>query len=158
MTQVKAILIDPFERTVTAIEITSTTDVKAHLRELHALIGTDEISMQMVPGRDCMWFDDNGMLRDWDKQAFCLAPFYPEPLANRLVITRYTNMGLDDEAAIDCQMDIDQLRQAIQWVAPKSVEVTAPYVVSLDTGEKSSLYGGPEVWTHKDHPSNPWES
>lgn len=83
------------------------------------------------------------MLKDWDTQGFSLCPFYPEPLAGKVVLMAevphpdaHTNPDLyGATVAIDIPMNEDGLRgfsYTVRWLHQKVVEVTAPYVETLE--------------------------
>lgn len=151
-----AILIDPVARSVTALQLAVHDNAAMpHLQDLYTLLGTDELGHSRLPNGDSMWYDDNGLLKDWGAQAFCLAPFCETALAGRVVVTRYLP-GIDEDELLDCRTDLALLQQAIQWIAPKAVEVPAPTVSSSRAdgtmSEPVPVDGGAPVWTFADHP------
>lgn len=156
MKNCKAILIDPFAKTVTALHLSDhDNDPLPLLADLYKLIGTDNLDHNTLQNGDSMWCDDNGLLKDWSTQAFFLAPFCPTPLAGKVVVLR-TLPGIDQDTMADCKTDIELLRKAIQWVAPKAVEVPAPTISERgEDGTMSApepLDGGAATWTYANHP------
>lgn len=158
MQQRIAILIDPLAKTVSTVMLAvHDNQSRPHLDDLYQLIGTEELGHSTLRNGDSMWYDDNGLLKDWSQQAFCLAPFCDTALAGKIVVTRY-QPGAEQDTLLDCRTDKIALQQAIQWVAPKAVEVPAPTI--SETGadghmtEPVPLDGGAAVWTFADNPGN----
>jgi hypothetical protein len=161
MNTVKAILIDPVNQTIESVQL-DVMDTVSALKQIYKHIGTDEIGHMGLRNGDSAWHDDNGMLRDWNQQHFFLAPFYPEPLAGKFLITRIERGGWNeklmdrDEWMADCKTDIELVRQAIRWLSPEVVEVTAPMITTFNkdgTSTSETLDGGPDKWTYKDNPA-----
>lgn len=158
MKQCTAILIDPVAKTVTPVQLDPHDNrASPHLADLYKLVGTDEVGTSTLQNGDSMWYDDNGLLRDWSAQAFFLAPFCPTPIAGKVIVTRY-EPGLDEDTLLDCNTDITRLQQAIQWVAPKAVEVPAPTISKQgEDGTMTApvpLDGGATTWTFANNPGN----
>ncbi|MFN3886120.1 MAG: hypothetical protein ACK4MG_04105 [Aquabacterium sp.] len=133
---VRAVLIDPFARKVTFTRTTGRLDGPHGLYQLIGCEYAEAVSvgdMGRGAGRVRMvaWIDEEGLLKDWDEQAFSLTPFYPEPLAGRVVLMAEqpgTQTPVDVPFA---ESGLAMIAAAVMWLHPKSVEVTAPYIETM---------------------------
>lgn len=155
---VTGILIDPFARTVTPVQVPDgSTDALLHF--LYANIQCDIVGSSGLPNEDSGYYDDDGLLKPWDQQAFFYVPgWFDYPLAGRWIVTRFTpGVEEDYDPLSDCATDIDKLRATIQWVAPQDVVVPSPQFVEYDkAGNVSSakpVDGGSGVWTFDNQPT-----
>lgn len=139
----KALLIDPENRTFT--QVGTTGDTKGP-QGLYDLLGVDLVTRIDLGSGYSLWLDDEGLLKDWDEQYFCLTPFYPEPLAGRLLLVKERDMGDGDFEAVDHTLSpetIDFLQYATRWLDPRTVEVSAPSITTMDEhGNASTEYMG----------------
>lgn len=167
MKTVRAILIDPARRAIEPIQLTDTRDIMAFLRELYGIIGTDEITATRLPNGDSAWYDDNGLLRPWDKSHFFTMPPFVGSLVGRWVIMRSRDRHdiQDDELIewtemLDCQTRIDELAALVRWIEPQNAAAPAPTMqrMNLDgtpAGPVEKLDpAGPRIWTYNDNPGN----
>lgn len=152
---VAAFLIDPFARTVTEVQTTGRTEGPAGLYEL--------LGCEYVERVDCghgfsVWLDEEGLLKEWSEQAFCLTPFYPEPLAGKLLLLR-ERQEAGDYRAINHGMKpefTDWLAITVRWLTPKTVEVPAPVFMTQDADGRITVesLGGDSrgMWTINHQP------
>ena len=155
-----AILIDPALKRVETVKLTAhSTDSRAHLQEIYALVGTEEVGHMILPNGDSAWGDDNGLLKDWRTQSFFLMPLYAGPLAGRYVITRYVMNAKGGDNLADCHTDAVQLFIDTQWMTPNEVVIPAPTISKMGEDGKMSepvpLGGGPATWTLDHNPGTP---
>lgn len=155
---VTGILIDPFTRTVSTVQVPDgSTD--ALLNFLYRSIQCDMVGCSSLPNEDSGYYDDDGLLKPWDQQAFFhVIGWFDYPLAGRWVVTRFTP-GVDEDydPLEDCVTDVDALRALIKWVAPQDVVVPSPSFIEYDeAGNVSSskpVDGGSGVWTFDNQPT-----
>lgn len=160
---VNAVLIDPYSRTVNPIQLDDNThDVSAFLQQIYGLVGTDEVSSTGMPNGDRAWFDDNGLLRPWNEQAFFSLPGFVGSLAGKWVIMRSKTVWDDEikdqlDVMEDCRAEPGWLRQRIRWLEPQQAAAPAPsfQVINKDgtMSKPETLDGGPKIWTYNDNPS-----
>ncbi len=158
---VRAVLIDPVARAVQFVRTTGQLDGPDGLYQLigcnwveaidvgHAGRGADQIRLTA-------WIDEEGLLKDWSEQSFCLTPFYPEPLAGRILLVADRPSG---ESPVDIPMGehgLAGLSQTVMWLHPKTVEVTAPFIETI--GEDGQIKREPlgnqtadGKWTYAAH-------
>ncbi|AWI53195.1 hypothetical protein DEH84_06940 [Aquabacterium olei] len=152
---VAAFLIDPHARTVTEVQTTGRTEGPAGLYEL---LGCAYVERVECGHGFSVWLDEEGMLKPWEDQAFCLTPFYPEPLAGKLLLMRERVDG-EDYRAVNHGLKpgfADWLAIAVRWIAPKAVEVPAPVFMTqeADGSITAESLGGDSrgMWTINHQP------
>jgi hypothetical protein len=149
----RAILIDPYTRTIEAIELPIAND-EATLKVLYqAIFHADHGIIQALDlGADHdLWIDEEGLLKPWEDQAFFQLLDH-SPIAGRGVILSHDDNG----SCTPCLAPIEPVRRAVSWVDPHDVQVPAPTFCELDAdlqpkGEPQPLNGGPAVWTFENH-------
>lgn len=101
----KVFLIDPFDETVEEVEYKGTAE------DITRLIQNDNDPFDLVrlPSRDCIYVDDNGLLKSG--QSFFLLNCYPQPLAGRALVVGDDGKGDDAEPKIT----LDALRAMVSF-------------------------------------------
>lgn len=99
----RAILINPFDRTVTEIE------VSGDWRSVSEAVGADYLDLVKLDQRHDLWVDDEGLFKE-DQQLFWIQGF-PAPLAGMAVILGHDNRG---ESA-DATAHLSMISQRISW-------------------------------------------
>ena len=146
MNTIKAILIDPFNKTVTAIDMPNDFDamksdfIKCDLAEAVEF-------GEGVTG----WIDEEGLLKNWDDQAFTLISG-SVTLAGRIVLT-----GSDDEgdmADLPEGIDLEFVTSMadFKFIPPQEVRVPGSKFITINpdgTEEVTPL--GPDVLTYENH-------
>jgi hypothetical protein len=101
----KAILIDPFKRTITEV------DYSGDWRQIGALIGCDVFTVANI-GDDDIYVDDEGLLKDPSEMAFFKHENYPQPLCGRGLV-----MSVDDEGeTIAAKSTLEEVKNAVTFM------------------------------------------
>lgn len=110
----KAILIDPFEKSIKYVEINNANDVKG-LNTMYELIGCNCFDTFRPGELDIMLVDDHGHLKETE-EAFFLWKGYNWPLAGKALL-----FGMDDPHGDldDVRMTIEQVRTKITWLGTR---------------------------------------
>lgn len=107
----RAILIDPFTRTVSDIE----TD--ASLDDLYSVLQVDLITVIRVGAGHAMILDDEGLLKDKSVQAYFGMKGLDQPLAGRAMILG-DNYGENRAATLT----LDEVKDKVIWLDNEKVE------------------------------------
>lgn len=152
--QFKAILIDPFKKSVEAITY-SEQATHDFLDYLYKIIGTEELSCSVLSNGDTAWYDDNGLRKPWEQQAFFQFFGFPYPVTGRWFIMRLEG-GMDRDTHYDCRTTLADLA-SLTWVIPKDVVVPAPHFIKYDKDghitEQGPVDGGSPVWDYNNQPA-----
>jgi hypothetical protein len=102
-----------------------------------------------VGGGHYFMIDEQGILRDWDAQAFFIASAGSASLtiAGRALVVR----GTSDGGESDCEIGIGAIRSTIRWIDAHQVNVAAPRETSR--GGRVVLLDGNDRWTYNSQPS-----
>lgn len=102
----RAILIDPFTRTVTDV------DTSASLLDMYDLLKVDLITVMQVGAGHAMILDDEGLLKDKDTQAYFTLKGLAQPLAGRAMI-------LGDEYGENraATLTLDEVADKVVWLS-----------------------------------------
>ena len=160
-TDIEALLIDPFERTVTSIRIPKHTGDSSPLQwaAMKAALRCDyleTIPLGSLSGvHQSLWLDEEGMLnKPWDEQAFFTLSTAPDQhLAGYALVC-----GLDGAGNIvRTSIDVARMARHVRWLAPQAVVVPRTTVQTLDenmrpVGPKETIGGGKATWTYQDQP------
>lgn len=106
-----AILIDAENRTIKPVKM---DDEKEALPQFYGFLKCDVIDAVRFESRDNTgWVDDEGLLKG-AQDFFYLPSFYPQPIAERMLIT---GTGWNDEGDFlqDVTIKIDDLEKDIRW-------------------------------------------
>ena len=107
----RASLIDPYRRVVSAVEYGGTL---AHIRELVFGVAIDGALDFRRLGRDQIAVDDFGLRGDLSEQAYFAIEGFGTPLAGRALV-----IGVDAEGE-DCapSLSVELLRSRVIWLTP----------------------------------------
>lgn len=116
-----AIMIDPFNRQITEIQITKDTgsieSSMMHMQEIYSALNCDLFTVANYIGGegDALYVDDEGLLGDLDEQRFFMLTgdnVHHQPLAGMGLI-----MGTDDEGnSISPKITVERVREIIVFV------------------------------------------
>jgi len=84
--KLRAILIDPVEKTITEIETTG------EYQELLSILDIQIIDIVRLNATESLWVNDEGLLKDPEDQTFFMLKYYPQPIEGRGLI-----LGNDEE-------------------------------------------------------------
>lgn len=118
----KAILVDPFARTITEVEYTGDyTNIYEHIQAQ----AFDVVRINRKG--DAIFVDDEGLINGNENQQFFGWIGYVNPIAGRGLI-----LGTDDEGeSISPSIDIETAKQHVIWLEPHEVSFTPPMIVSF---------------------------
>jgi hypothetical protein len=104
----RAILIDPVAKTVTAL------DFEGDFRAIQKAIDVDcfTIIRPFPDNDDTLYLDDEGLFKD--NQSFFLLDCYPQPLAGKGLI-----LGTDGDDDTDCASTVEKVKARLTWVDTK---------------------------------------
>lgn len=104
-----AYLIDPFARTVTAVEH------NGDYQEIYKFIGASTFDIARLNDGDGIFVDDDGLSKH--DQAFFLHKGYGQPLAGKALV-----LGCDDEGdSVSPRCTLEDLRQQVQFGIPMNL-------------------------------------
>lgn len=106
----RAILIDPFTRTVTEV------DTDAGLDELYQLLDVDLITVMDVGAGHAMILDDEGLLKQKDFQAYFGMKGLDQPLAGKALI-----LGNKYGENRDATLPLSAVEEKVIWLDNKNV-------------------------------------
>jgi hypothetical protein len=111
----KAYLIDPFQQTVTNVELAGAENPRKHLRDIYALLNCELIDAVTISEQgDAVLVDDEGLLKDMNSQRFfqlgneldgCML------LAGRAIVVGTNSYG----NSVNPAFTIDELRTKVTW-------------------------------------------
>lgn len=109
----RAILIDPFERTVTEVEFNGDwRSIKEHIGNGCDLFWTGP----RLPNEDTVYVDDEGLFKS-DQEFFQFSD-YPEPLAGRGLV-----LGTDERGdSVEVKSTLEEIRELVTFVIPARVD------------------------------------
>jgi hypothetical protein len=154
MNHIKAILIDPIKREVVHCDVPQDSEgsTYAGLRALVFQHGDrlgylEHVHVGVGHG---LYIDEEGMLTDWDGQAFF-------DIGGLTVAGVAVLVGSPpDGDTADCRLPIELVQSKITWLHPKEVRVPAPFMQTFDeqgNDEVTLLSGrGVEYWTYDNQP------
>jgi len=161
----KAILIDPFAKTISQVLLTVSEGSTYHSMRNLVHPGNPRGYLEHVSLGNFLpqaWYDhgayidEEGMLVPWDRQAFFSIGdnhFNRYTLAGRAVIVR----DKDDGDSDDCRMSVELVTRLVQWVPARAVSVEAPRIYAADEQMRPvgapTLLDGVERWTYDTQPS-----
>jgi hypothetical protein len=128
----RAILIDPFAKTVTEAEY------EGDYHQVYSLIHADTFTVvQLDDEGDALFLDDEGLLKEG--QEFFAIGNYPSPLAGRGLI-----LGTDDEGeSVATRISLDVVRAAVHWLSAEgAVTMNAAAVQAMEDGAARQREGG----------------
>lgn len=104
----KAILINPFARTITEVEYSG------NYQQIYDLIDCDTYDCARINRHgDAIFIDDEGLIHE-KEQAFFLHADYPEPLAGKGLV-----LGCDEEGeSVSPHTSLSEVTSKVRWVVP----------------------------------------
>ena len=100
----KAILIDPINRTITEV------DHSGDFHEIYKLCDFETFTCITVDqNQDTLYIDDEGLLKITD--AFFLFDSYPQPLAGKGLL-----LGTKKGESVSCKMTLDQVKAKVKFM------------------------------------------
>lgn len=133
MRNVKALLINPYQCTVTP-EVLKDNDSPDSLKNYYALLSTDKIEVLCLDSVSIgegvfMFIDDEGLLKEEGQRYFFLDG---QLFAGKGILTGIGSQG----ETIDCPITMQDLSGRIGWIKEGIVpNVPPPQVISLEEGE-----------------------
>lgn len=155
---IRAILIDPFSRTVSETTLPLAND-PGHLTAFYNTIQCGTVERVTLGGGVDGWIDEEGMLCNWDDQRFfSLIAYVGEPsppFAGRMILTCSTPDG--DTASLHPAITTQAVHAIVRWVDAKDVRIPAPTYQECDenmqpVGEPVPLHGTDTHWTYDNQP------
>ena len=129
MRPVRAILIDPFAKTVRGVVIDA-----SDYREINRLIEAEHFDVRPVDGRDnAAYVDDEGIYRA-DQHYFAFGPWAQWP--GKTLITGVDEVG----ETVDTTLDLERVRSAVRFYAVQPVFKTI-----TSTEEPADILGRPGI-------------
>lgn len=118
----KAILIDPFARTVEEVEYTGEyTNINEHIKAQYFDV------VRINRKGDAIFVDDEGLINGNENQQFFGWIGYANPLAGRGLV-----LGTDDEGeSISPSIDLETVRKHVIWMNADEVSFVPPMIVSF---------------------------
>lgn len=151
---IRGILIDPFNKAVTEVEVESGDGAYESMRS-HVFGDKDKGLLQAVGlgGGITLWIDEEGLLCDWDTQAFFKLKGNDEetdPFAGRGLLLMDDGQG--GEAS--CPLPVDLVFESVSWVDPRNVVVQAPMFTTFnDDGTTTTVpLTGSDKWDYHNQP------
>lgn len=107
MKTLNAILINPFEMTVSGVDYTGETE------DLYRLIEARPFFPFRFDKKNTMYLDDNGIYRDPSRQAFFMFGRCKQPLTGRALIVGRTRGGYDAST----KLSVKFIQNNVRWVS-----------------------------------------
>lgn len=151
MANIKAIIIDPWARTIEPGEVEPGDDgaykglVAAVFEGRPAKGYLEHVAVDDDNG---VYVDEEGLLKDWGTMAFFR--WGPQQLAGRGVV-----VGTNDEGdTVDASIDIERVRADVQFVDAHNIVIPAPTITTVQDGKlvTEPLGGSSEPWTVDNQP------
>ena len=107
----RAILIDPFNETITEVKMVDTK-----LQTIYALIGCDLITITSLAEGIDMILDDEGLLKDSENQAYFKFGIGSQPFAGKALIISTDGEG--DFASLPEEVSVDKINHKVIFFKP----------------------------------------
>jgi len=152
---VRAILINPFAKTVTEVDTNGYADTYGAIQRLvfgRSMNDTNGFVERVRIGAEhSIYIDEEGMLVDWDHQAFF-------KIGGRSLAGNGVIVCDDDWGGVEpCDIPLDVVTQAVEWLTPQEVDVPAPRIHYVENGvEQTELIYGVDRWNYKQRPVRRW--
>lgn len=123
MNTIQAIHIDPFTKTIRLLDMPNDFErMKAELLQCGYAEAVD------LGEGVTAWVDEEGLLMDWDKQAFCCFILHEQTLAGHIVMTGTSQGGGMGDLPAD--VDVEFVTGMVRWLKPQDVRVPAPTITT----------------------------
>jgi hypothetical protein len=119
MTTLRAILIDPFTKTIAEVPFPASDDYE----EINRMIDSDTFTvLNLNSAGDTMYLDDTGHFTPNNEQAFFWWRGYPSMLAGKALI-----LGTDREGdSISTTLDVEYVTEQIVWQSQTTAPLLKP--------------------------------
>ena len=107
----RAILIDPFTQTINEVKMVDTK-----LQTIYALIGCDLITITSLAEGVDMILDDEGLLKDSEKQAYFKFGIGSQPFAGKALIIATDGEG--DFASLPEEVSVEKINERVIFFKP----------------------------------------
>lgn len=107
----RAILIDPFNETITEVKMVDTK-----LQTIYALLGCNIITITSLANGIDMVLDDEGLLKDSEKQAYFKFGIGSQPFAGKALIVATDDEG--DFASLPEKVSVDKINDKVIFFKP----------------------------------------
>ena len=107
----RAILIDPFNETITEVKMVDTK-----LQTIYALIGCDLITITSLAEGVDMILDDEGLLKDSENQAYFKFGIGSQPFAGKALIISTDGEG--DFASLPEEVSVEKINERVIFFQP----------------------------------------
>lgn len=139
MRMVRAILIDPFEKTVTEVQHDADDYRGIYKLISHETMPVDCFTVVRLDDVDSVFIDDEGLLKD--PTHFFLWRGYPQPLAGKGLI-----LGCDEEGeTIACAMTLEQAKANIGFTD----QIRLSHFEDFEHDEEHEVFGKMHVIGHR---------
>jgi len=107
----RAILIDPFSETITEVKMVDTK-----IQTIYALLGCEIITITSLAEGIDMVLDDEGLLKDSDKQAYFKFGIGSQPFAGKALVIATDEEG--DFASLPEKVSVDKINNRVVFFKP----------------------------------------
>ena len=107
----RAILIDPFNETITEVKMVDTK-----IQTIYALLGCEIFTIVNLANKIDMLLDDEGLLKDSDKQAYFKFGISSPPFAGKALIVATDDEG--DFASLPEEVSVDKINERVIFFKP----------------------------------------
>ena len=107
----RAILIDPFNETITEVKMVDTK-----IQTIYALLGCEIFTIVNLANKIDMLLDDEGLLKDSDKQAYFKFGISSQPFAGKALIVATDDEG--DFASSPEEVSVDKINERVIFFKP----------------------------------------
>ena len=153
MQTIRAILIDPFSKTVTEHRIEQGSD-DGYSAMVRAIYNGERglITFSGIGAGHSIVVDDEGQMMDWDHQAFFQlgSGEASATFAGRALIVASDSYG----NTTPCRLPLSLVQSTCRWIEAKDVEVPAPVMTTIgkDGQLSEELLAGTRTWNYKNQP------
>src|SRR5512143_3417531 len=146
----KAILIDPFDETVTEVEH------NGDYRQIYTLLSHPEhkvdcFTVVQIHQGDAIFVDDEGLLKN--PKRFFVWKGYPQPLAGKGLI-----LGTDDEGnSVDAVATVDEVKKRVSFVSDIRVHDFESFESTMDhplMGKNTPVFGSRPIFIRVEEDDN----
>ena len=107
----RAILIDPFTETITEVKMVDTK-----IQTIYALLGCDVITITSLADGIDMILDDEGLLKDSEKQAYFKFGIASQPFAGKALVIATDEEG--DFASLPEKVSVEKISDKVIFFKP----------------------------------------
>jgi hypothetical protein len=127
----RAILIDPFNRSIGEIEVTGDS-----LDGMYRIMGCQTVERVRIDRRNDLWLDEDANLRPEAEQAYFWWRGYPTRLGGRCLIFGSTEEG----ESVGTDMDVEYVTSMVAWIETTIARLFRPQLPKFySIGDDGSL-------------------